>query len=127
MNAHSTTHHNARFYALGALLTAVSACALLTLAAPAEARERQGSVTGSNGNTATRSVSRVQGDVSASTTGPRGKTTSREVERTATTTTATTTGPNGNSVSRDTTRNSEGSQTTITGSNGQSGTVTVAR
>ena len=78
---------------LGALLANQSAMA----------RERQTSVTGANGKTATHDVHRSQGDVSSSTTGPNGKTSSRQVDRSASGATATMTGPNGKTVQRATT------------------------
>jgi hypothetical protein len=127
MNAHHTTPARKSLHTLGAVLTALGICALLALAAPAQARERQGSVIGPKGQTATRDVSRMQGDVSSSTTGPRGQTASREVDRSSTGTTATVTGPRGKSGSRSTTRTGTGSDTTVTGPNGQTGAVTVTR
>ncbi|MDT7837506.1 hypothetical protein [Aquabacterium sp. OR-4] len=106
----------------------VAAVALLAaLSGPVQARERHTSVTGAQGRTATRDVSRVQGDVSSTTTGPRGRTASRQVERSADGTEATVTGPNGQTASRSTTRTDGGSSTTVTGPEGQSGTVTVQR
>lgn len=69
----------------------------------AQARERQTSVTGPGGKTATRHVARQNGDVSSSTTLPSGKTLSRSVDRSATGTSATLTGPRGKSVTRSTT------------------------
>jgi hypothetical protein len=135
MNAPVTTRHFAgyvpryvsRINTLGTAIAAVGACALLTLAQPVDARERQGTVTGPNGNTATRDVSRMQGDVSSTTTGPNGRSASREVDRSSTGTTATVTGPRGKSGSRNTTRTGTGSDTTVTGPNGQTGAVTVTR
>lgn len=85
-----------------AVVTAALCSALAIL--PAEARERQTTVTGANGKTATRNVSRQNGDVQSSTTGPNGKTSSRSVDRSASGTVATVTGPNGQSATRTTTR-----------------------
>ena len=82
-------------------LAAVLSALLVTQAA--SARERHTSITGAQGKTATREVSRSQGDVSSSTTGPNGKTASREVDRSASGTSATLTGPNGKTVQRETT------------------------
>jgi hypothetical protein len=135
MNAPVTTRHFAgyipryvsRLNTLGTTIAAVGACALLTLAQPVDARERQGTVTGPKGQTATRDVSRMQGDVSSSTTGPKGQTASRDVDRSSTGTTATVTGPRGKSGTRNTTHTGTGSDTTVTGPNGQSGTVNVTR
>jgi hypothetical protein len=127
MNAHHTTRNGAGWMNIGALIAAVSTCLVLALAAPAQARERRGSVTGPNGQTATRDVSRTQGDVSSSTTGPKGQSASRDVNRTSTGITATVTGPRGKSGSRNTTRTGTGSDTTVTGPNGQTGAVTVTR
>jgi hypothetical protein len=127
MNAHHTTPASAGWTKIGALIATVSTCAVLALATPAQARERQGSVTGPNGQTATRDVSRMQGDVSSTTTGPKGQSASREVDRSSTGTTATVTGPRGKSGSRNTTRTGTGSNTTVTGPNGQTGAVTVTR
>lgn len=84
--------------ALAAALTAT-----LAIGENAQARERQTTITGANGKTATRHVVRQQGDVQSSTTGPNGKTTSRSVERSASGTTATLTGPNGKTATRTTT------------------------
>lgn len=72
----------------------------LLAALPAQARERHTTVAGPNGQTATRDVSRAQGDVSSSTTGPNGKSASRQVDRSATGTEATVTGPNGQTATR---------------------------
>jgi hypothetical protein len=127
MNAHFTTRYISRFSAIGAVITAVGTCALLTLAEPVDARTRQGSATGPNGNTVTRDVSRQQGDVSSTTTGPNGQSASREVDRSSTGTTAIVKGPRGKSVKRNTTRTDTGSDTTVTGPQGQTGTVTVTR
>ena len=81
-------------------LAVVLSALLVTQAA--SARERHTSVTGAQGKTATRDVSRSQGDVSSSSTGPNGKTSSREVDRSASGTSATITGPNGKTVQRKT-------------------------
>lgn len=84
--------------------TAVAATlGALLVSQGALARDRQTTVTGANGKTATRDVQRSQGDVSSSTTGPNGKTSSRQVDRSAAGTTATMTGPNGKTVQRSTT------------------------
>jgi len=85
-----------------AIVTAALCSAFATL--PAEARERHTTVTGANGKTATRDVSRQNGDVQSSTTGPNGKTSSRSVDRSASGTVATVTGPNGKTGTRTTTR-----------------------
>jgi hypothetical protein len=112
------------------LLTAIVAlaCAGAVLAATdeAEARQRSTTVTGANGQTAQRVVTRAQGDVSSTTTGPNGKTSSRNVDRYAGGATATVTGPNGKTAGRVTTRTGSGSQTTVTGPNGQTGSVIVS-
>jgi hypothetical protein len=78
-------------------------CALMAAGA-AQARDRQTTITGPNGQTATRDVSRSQGDVSSQTTGPNGATASRSVDRSASGTQATVTGPRGKSATRNTTR-----------------------
>lgn len=88
---------------LAALAAAVLGASLAVLPPAAEARQRQTTVTGAQGKTATRNVSRVKGDVQSSTTGPNGKTASRSVERSAEGTTATVTGPNGQTATRTTT------------------------
>lgn len=80
----------------------IGAAAAVTPGA-AEARDRVTTVTGAQGKTATRKVSRVKGDVQSSTTGPNGKTMSRTVDRSADGTTATVTGPNGQTATRTTT------------------------
>jgi len=110
---------------LAVIISLASAGALLGVSGEAQARQRATTVTGGNGQTATRSVNRSEGDVSSSTTGPNGKTASRVVDRSATGTTATKTGPNGKTATRATTRTDTGSQTTVTGPNGQTGSVAV--
>lgn len=107
------------------ILALASAAALLGVSGDALARGRSTSMTGANGQTATRSVNRSAGDVSSSSTGPNGNTASRLVLRSATGTTSTMTGFNGNTATRSTTRTDTGSQTTVTGPNGQTGSVTV--
>lgn len=97
-------------------------------AAPeALARDRSVTATGANGKSATRSVSRANGDVSSSTTTSGGKTASRTVDRSAEGSSSTMTGPNGQSATRQTTRTETGSTTTVTGPKGQTGSVTVSR
>jgi hypothetical protein len=81
-----------------ALAAALAAVALQPDAA--QARERQATLTGANGKTATRHVVRAGGDVSSSTTLPGGRTSSRVVDRSASGTTATVTGPNGRTATR---------------------------
>jgi hypothetical protein len=99
---------------------------MLALASPlAQSRERHTTVTGAGGQSASRHVSRAQGDVQSSTSGPRGHTTSRSVDRRATGADAAFTGPHGGTTTRSTTRSETGSTTTVTGPQGQSGTVTV--
>jgi hypothetical protein len=112
---------------LGAAIVCLGACALMLLAGQAEARDRSGSATGPQGNTANRSVSRAQGDVSSSTTGPNGRVASRNVDRSPDSTSAIVAGPNGRTATRNTTRTGSGSQTTVTGPNGQTGAITVSR
>ncbi|MDR3371258.1 hypothetical protein [Rhodoferax sp.] len=107
------------------ILSLASATALLCVTGDALARGRNTIITGANGQTASRSVNRSEGNVSSSTTGPNGKTASRVVLRSATGTTSTMTGFNGNTATRSTTRTDTGSQTTVTGPNGQTGSVTV--
>lgn len=110
-----------------AVIACLGACTLMLLAGPSEARDRSGSATGPQGNTANRSVSRAQGDVSSSTTGPNRRMASRNVERSPGSTSGVVTGPAGNTATRATTRTGSGSQTTVTGPNGQTGGVTVSR
>jgi hypothetical protein len=88
---------------LVAFAAAVLGAALAAVPPAAEARERVTTVTGAQGKSATRQVSRVRGDVQSSTTGPNGKTMSRTVDRSAAGTTATLTGPNGRTATRTTT------------------------
>ena len=88
------------FVALGA---AVLGAAFAVVPTAAEARDRVTTVTGAQGKTATRKVSRAKGDVQSSTTGANGKTMSRTVDRSAAGTTATVTGPNGQTATRTTT------------------------
>lgn len=82
---------------------AAALAATFAMAESAQARERQTTLTGANGKTATRHVVRAQGDVQSSTTGPNGKTMSRSVDRSASGTTATLTGPKGKTATRTTT------------------------
>ena len=94
---------------LAALVIASAGAALLMAAADsAEARQRQSTLTGPQGKTAQRNVTRAHGDVSSSTTGPNGRTSSRVVDRSVqngvATTTATVTGPNGQTATRSVTR-----------------------
>lgn len=110
---------------LTVLASTIAAASLLAGVGEAQARERQTTVTTGNGQAATRTVDRSQGDVSSSTTGPNGKTSSRSVARSDSATTASVTGPNGKTATRATTRTGTGSQTTVTGPNGQTGSVTV--
>jgi hypothetical protein len=108
-----------------ALIVVAAVCAFGGFATEAQARNRQTTVTGAGGQTATRDVFRQRGDVSSSTTGPNGKTASRTVDRSATGTTSTIVGANGKTAERVTTRTDTGSQSTVTGPNGQTGSVTV--
>ena len=94
----TTSNHRA------AIAVAIAALFSAFAALPAHARERTTTVTGANGKTATRDVSRQNGDVQSSTTGPNGKTSSRSVNRSAAGTTATVTGPGGQSATRTTKR-----------------------
>lgn len=97
----------------GALLLAALA------AEPATARERSATITGPNGQTAERQVSREMGQVSSSTTGPDGKSTSREVSRGDGQAEATVTGPNGRQWQRVVNRDADGSQAARTGPAGR--------
>ena len=99
----TTTHLPRRGQALALLALMAALTGLAALPDPTQARERQTSVTGSGGKTATRNVARQGGDVNSSTTLPSGKTTSRSVDRSAGGTTATVTGPIGQTVTRSTT------------------------
>jgi hypothetical protein len=107
----------------------VLALAAFTCAATtglAQAVTRHGAVTGPNGASATRTVERGAGQVTATTTGPNGNSRVREVSRNASGATASVTGANGATATRSTTRDAEGSTTTVTGRRGRTGTVTVA-
>jgi hypothetical protein len=73
------------------LVATASLFALLLLSG--EAQARTGTATGSQGNSASRSMTRSGGDVSSSTTGSNGNTDSRDVDRSTSGTTATSTGP----------------------------------
>lgn len=79
---------------------------VVALAGPASAWERNSTVTGPNGQTASRSVTRNQGNVAVTNTGPKGQTMTRNrtYDPTTGTTTGTVTGPNGKSASRTVTR-----------------------
>lgn len=112
-------------FALAALAAAVIGCALAAL--PVQARERHTTVSGANGRTATRDVSRQGGGVSSSTTDPNGQTASRSVDRSSTGTSATVTGPNGQTATRNVARSATGATGTVTGPNGQSATRTTTR
>lgn len=111
----------------GIAIALLAACTLGGFGSDAWARDRHAVITGSQGQTATRDVSRAQGDVASSSTGFRGRTRSRDVDRSAGGTQATLTGANGQTVNRVTTRNETGSTTTVEGSQGRSGAVTVSR
>jgi hypothetical protein len=118
-------HSTAAFaYALLPLLI-TGLCSALLLSGEANARQRQTTATTGNGQTATRDVTRQDGDVSSTTTGPNGKTSNRTVDRSATETTATTTGPNGKAANRKTTRSKTGSTTNVTGPGGKTGSAVV--
>jgi hypothetical protein len=94
-----------------------------SVSAPAQARERQANISGSNGNSATRNVQRAGGDVSSSSTGVHGKTRSRNVDRSAEGTQATVVGPNGKAATRSSSALGQGdSTTTLTGPDGQTAT-----
>ena len=92
---------NTSFRSAPVLLIVVAVAAVLA-ATPgeAQARERQTTVTGPQGKSATRAVSRHHGDVQSSSTGPNGKTSSRVVDRSPGQTTATVTGPEGKTATR---------------------------
>lgn len=98
-----TLHTPRRGHTLSLLALVAALVGATALPDAAQARERSTTVTGANGKSATRSVSRAGGDVQSSTTGANGKTTSRTVDRSAAGTTAVVTGPNGQSVTRTTT------------------------
>ena len=89
---------------LSRFLVCATVLALAGGAGVATARDRSSSVTGPNGQTATRLVSRAQGDVSSTTTGPNGQTATRSVDRSAAGTQAELVLPNGRTVVRQTTR-----------------------
>lgn len=109
-------------------ITLTALCLAGLAAQPALARDRQATVTGANGQSATRNVTRAQGDVSSNITNAQGKTIgSRNVNRSAGSTTSATTGPLGRSATRETTRTETGSSTTVTGPNGQTGSVEISR
>src|SRR5471032_1944696 len=80
----------------------VSLIALCTVAASAQVSSSS-TVTGPNGQTATRSTIRGGGNVQSTTTGPNGQTATRTVNRIPGSTNATLTGPNGKSATRSTT------------------------
>jgi hypothetical protein len=83
-------------------------------------------LTGPNGNTATRSTSHYAGGNSTTVTGPNGQTANRTVTGRGTgDVTATTTGPNGETATRSTSRYAGGNSTTVTGPNGNTGSRTV--
>ena len=131
MNAsHNTLHkassHRPLIRLLGAALVALAALPVATVAQAAP-RHHGTTVTGPQGNTASRSVQRGGGDVSATTTGFGGRSFSRQVDRSANGSSATVTGANGKTYSRTTTRADGSGSTTVTGPNGQSGTVTTTR
>lgn len=92
------------FFTKPSFAAALLIAAGLLAGTAAHAGERQTTVTGPNGKTATRDVVRANGDVSSTTTGPNGKTSSRVVDRSETGASATVTGPNGKTSTRTTTR-----------------------
>ena len=89
---------------LGALAATVLVSAVAALPLPADARERNSTVSRADGRSATRQVSRQDGVVDSSTTGANGQTTSRRVERNADGATSTVTGPDGQTATRNTSR-----------------------
>jgi predicted porin len=102
------------------LAVAASAVLLAALAAqPAVARDRTVTVTGANGQTAERQVSREKGQVSSSTTGPKGQSVSREVARGGGQLESTVTGSNGRQWQRVVDRDATGREATRTAPNGR--------
>jgi hypothetical protein len=110
---------------LSLAMSLLMAAAVLSPAAQAKERERKTTITGEKGRTATRDVTRNQGDVTQTTTGPNGKSKTRSVDRIASGATATVTGPRGRTLNRQTTRTETGSTTTVTGPDGKTKTVTI--
>lgn len=105
---------------------AAALVATAALGTPAQARERHTTITGANGQTATRQVQRAGGDVQSSTTGPNGKTSSRTVDRNADgSTSATVTGPNGKTMTRNATHGGGQANSTVTGPNGRTASRTT--
>jgi hypothetical protein len=102
------------------------AAALLALPGALQARERQTTVTGADGQTATRNVVREHADVASTTTGPKA-TRSRVVDRSRGGAEATVTGRNGGTVTRSTVRAAGSTSHTITGPQGQTRGVAVTR
>ena len=116
-----------QLYLNTAIVAALTLASTAFLSPPAEARSRGVTITGANGHSASRQVTRQGGNVSSSTTFGNGETMSRTVSRSGTGTTATVTGPNGQSATRSTTFTGNGSNTTLTGPNGQTGSITTTR
>ena len=109
-------------------LSLATMCAAVLASQPALARDRQATVSNANGQSATRDVNRLRGDVATSTTTANGKVLgTRTVDRNADGTTATATGPKGGAVTRESVPTDTGSSTTVTGPKGQSGSVQVTR
>ena len=85
-------------------LAPVLTCLLLGMTCDlALARTRQTTVTGPQGQTASRSINRERGQVSSTTTLPNGQTASRQVSRQDGQANATVSGPNGQTFNRTTT------------------------
>lgn len=107
----------------GTALLCLTLLAAFAFTGSAHARLRSTTVTGPQGQSASRVVNRAQGDVSSSTTGPRGRNASRQVNREPGSTQATVTDGQGNTYSRSTTHDNGSSNTTVTGPQGESATV----
>ncbi len=105
--------------AAGIVLGLAAVCGF---SAPASAAQRNTTVTGPNGKSVQRDVTRSKGAVSSSVTGANGKTATRSVERGNGQAAATVTGPNGRQWQRSSTHTSAGTTSTVTGPNG--GTAT---
>jgi hypothetical protein len=125
MNTSATTTYSP----IALLAAAMFLTSLAAMPHAAEARDRATTVTGANGKTATRNVSRAEGDVQSSSTGPNGNTTSRSVDRSAengvVTTDTSVTGPKGQTATRTASHSATGGTATVTGPNGKSATRTT--
>lgn len=123
---HPSTPSLNRLLAAGLVALATLPLASVVQAAP-RLRSHGTTVTGPEGNTASRMVQRQGGQVDATTTGFRGRAFTRQAQHSATGSSSTITGANGQTASREVSRGDGQVNGTVTGPNGQSATRDVTR